>query len=119
MIYIREAQFLDEIAMNRYNLMVGAHLRGEEVKFYQSFAEIDKLTADDYVFDYVQQSYQLFEWMGLTVPLLDYPVPYMAEKSKRVKLVKLLMILTLGRCLLNQKMVLKSLLDVWYPRLAI
>lgn len=89
MIYIREAQFLDEIAMNKYNLMVGAHLRGEEVKFYQSFAEIDKLTADDYVFDYVQQSYQLFEWMGLKVPLLDYPDVLQSLYGRKIKTCKI------------------------------
>lgn len=73
MIYIKQARFLDEIAIHSHNLMVGAHLRGEEVRLYHSFAEIDRLTADDYVFDYTLETRKLFEWMDLNVPIIDYP----------------------------------------------
>ena len=72
-VYIRESKVPNEVSINKYNAQVGAHLLGEEVVLYHSFNEIQQLTSDDLVVDYITETRSLLNMMNLTIPILDYP----------------------------------------------
>lgn len=72
-VYIRRAKFPTEVTINKYNALVGAYLRGEEVVEYDSIHEILCLTREDVVVDYLNETKALLKAMDCLPEDLDYP----------------------------------------------
>ena len=84
-VYIRQAPFPIESTVNKYNVRVGAYLRGAEAIMYTSFAEIDCLTCDDVVVDYMDATEALLQAMDVLPEALDYPEELRAFLGRRVR----------------------------------
>ena len=83
-VYIRESKLPNEVSINKYNAQVGAHLLGEEVVLYHSFNEIQQLTSEDLVVDYITETRSLLNMMNLTIPILDYPKEFKKFYGRKI-----------------------------------
>ena len=72
-VYIRETGYSTENTTTPYYINVGAYLRGEKVVRYRSIHEIEKLTSEDLVIDYVHETRALLALMGIGIKEIDYP----------------------------------------------
>ncbi|HEL1618626.1 TPA: ATP-grasp domain-containing protein [Streptococcus suis] len=72
-VYIKDSSRLSEVSINKYNAQVGAHLLGEEVVLYSDFSELETLTREDLIIDYIAETRLLLSWMGIDIPVIDYP----------------------------------------------
>lgn len=61
------------MSINKYNAQVGAHLLGEEVVLYSDFSELEILTGEVLIIDYIAETRLLLSWMGIDIPVIDYP----------------------------------------------
>lgn len=72
-VYIKESSRLSEVSINKYNAQVSAHLLGEEVVLSSDFSELETLTREDLIVDYIAETRLLLSWMGIDIPVIDYP----------------------------------------------
>lgn len=72
-VYIKDSSRLSEVSINKYNAQVGAHLLGEEVVLYSDFSKLETLIRDDLIVDYIAEKRLLLSWMGIDIPVIDYP----------------------------------------------
>ena len=72
-VYIKETSHPIEPSVDKYNALVGFHLRGEEIIRYRSMEEITQLTKEDIVVDYIKETNQLLKLMDVELDFIDYP----------------------------------------------
>lgn len=72
-VYIKDSSRLSEVSINKYNAQVSAHLLGEEVVLSSDFSELETLTREDLIVDYIAETRLLLSWMGIDIPVIDYP----------------------------------------------
>lgn len=84
-VYIRETPIPTETSINKYNAMVGFYLRGEEIVHYQSLEEISILRKEDVVVDYIKETLEILELMGIETAFDDYPSELSAFYGRAIR----------------------------------
>jgi hypothetical protein len=84
-VYIRETTVPTETSINKYNAMVGFYLRGEEIVRYQSLHEIEELSKEDVVVDYIKETLEILDLMGIESAFEDYPSELSAFYGRKIR----------------------------------